>query len=461
MGKKSKSSSSKEKKCSIDKTDDVGDEVVDAASSSNSKKMTMNEQIPPLEVSNEEYEELQSQVEDLSLHEAEMEWMESCRYGDVDVVRALVEKFPSLIHYCTTDNKNTGLHMASANGHVSVVKLLILGHHHPYSKNLAGNTPLHWAAANGQADVVDFLTTQTIVPIDVLAQNEFGRSALTEGFTSQKEQVVKSLLEHDSATEEKLLSTGKEIDHPTDLAEHVHHFFNPQTPLKIRELAMKNADNPFADTDRPDQDTTGLSIWSASLVIARWMQTKQDLWKDKSVLELGSGCGVPGLAIAAATTTCHPRHVYLTDLNPETVKNLQYNIELNQVQDFVTATCMDWSDQTTWPNERVDYLVGSDLIYQKSLVPLLSSVVWGTLKMGGTFFYVAPDTGRDGLDLFVQEMKSKCPGWKETVAPQEYHANPLINEDDEECFLHFQELSSFTYILYEFPLPPTLETKKV
>jgi hypothetical protein len=34
---------------------------------------------------------------------------------------------------------------------------------------------------------------------------------------------------------------------------------------------MKNADNPFADDERPDQDTTGLSIWSASLVCAQWM----------------------------------------------------------------------------------------------------------------------------------------------------------------------------------------------
>lgn len=410
--------------------------------------VTPSMDVPPMEISQEEYQDLQSQVDELSLQEAQEEWMESCRYGDLDVVRVLLEKFPSLVEYCHPDNRNTGLHMAAANGHTKVSKLLVVGHQHPFSKNSAGNTPLHWAAANGQADVVEFLTTQTIVPVDVLEKNGFGRSALTEGFTSQKEQVVKSLLEHDSATEEKLLSTGKEIDNPTQL-EHVHHFFDPDKPLKIRELAMKNADNPFADTERPDQDTTGLSIWSASLVMARWMQAKRDLWEDKTVLELGSGCGVPGLAVAR----CSPKKVYLTDLNPQTVENLQFNVELNGVQDFVHASCMDWSEQSTWPKERVDCLIGSDLIYQKTLVPLLTSVVMGTVKPGGTFFYVAPDTGRDGMDSFVGEMKSKCPGWKEEVAPQEYHANPLTNGDDEECFLHFQELSSLTYMLYEFPIP--------
>ena len=145
--------------------------------------------------------------------------------------------------------------------------------------------------------------------------------------------------------------------------------------------------------------------------------------------------------------------MFLTDLNPQTVDNLRYNIELNEVQDFVEAKCMDWEDKSTWPEEKVDHVIGSDLIYIKSLVPLLTSVIFGTIKPGGKFLYVCPDTGRDGLDAFVEAMKQKCPGWVEQVAPKEYHSNPLTNEDDEECFLHFQELSSLTYMLYEFPIP--------
>jgi predicted nicotinamide N-methyase len=412
---------------------------------------TVYTEIPPMEISQQEYDDLIEQVTDLCLSEAQDEWMEACRYGDLDVVRALLQKFPSLIDFVHSDSMNTGLHMASANGHAAVVKLLILGHEHPFCKNGAGNTPLHWAAANGQAEVVDFLTNQSIVEVDVLDKNEFGRSALTEGFTSQKEEVVKSLLEHDSATEEKLLSTGQEIDGDSTQLEHVHHFFNKQKPLRIRELAMKNADNPFADTERPDQDTTGLSIWSASLVMARWMQTKAELWKDATVLELGSGCGVPGLAVAASSA--RPRQVFVTDLNPQTVENLKHNVILNGFDDFMEASCMDWSDKATWPRERVDFVIGSDLIYQKSLAPLLTSVVMGTVKPGGMFLYVAPDTGRDGMDKFIEVMKEKCPGWTEKVAPQAYHANPLTNDDDEECFLHFQELSTLTYMLFEFPIP--------
>ena len=228
----------------------------------------------------------------------------------------------------------------------------------------------------------------------------------------------------------------------------VHKLFNKNHPLLVRELVIANADDPFANTDKPDQDTTGLSIWSAAIVCARWMLTKS--WTNSSILELGAGCGVPGLAIASSNPP--PKKVYVTDLNPDTVENLKHNIDLNKLQNS-QAMCMDWSNKKSWPQDQVDFVVGSDLIYQRSLVPLLVGVVLGLLKPGGTFLYVAPTTGRDGLEEFIDQMKENCPGWKQHVAPKEYHFNPLTNEDEEECFLHFQELSSLTFILYEFPVP--------
>lgn len=396
----------------------------------------------PLEMTADEYSEMIQQVAELTESEAKEEWLESCRYGELDIVRVLFRRFPSMIHHANDETGNTGLHMAAANGHLSMAKLLLdLGHDFP--KNRSGNTPLHFAAINAQAEVVEFLTTQKFHQVDVLEQNNFGRSALTEGFTSQNEGVIKSILEHDSATEEKLLTVdGKSASNV------VHQFFDKDQPLKIRELAITNADNPFADTDRPDQDTTGLSIWSAALILARW--TTQKNWENATVLELGAGCGVPGLAVACSKPP--PKKVYVTDLNPQSVENLEHNISLNDLQNNATALKMDWCDKSTWPNEKLDYVIGSDLIYQKSLVPLLVEVVQGLLKPYGTFYYVAPESGRDGLVEFIDRMKDICSEWKTEIAPPELHSNPLANGDDEECFLHFQELSSLTYCLHQFKL---------
>jgi hypothetical protein len=124
---------------------------------------------------------------------------------------------------------------------------------------------------------------------------------------------------------------------------------------------------------------------------------------------------------------------------------------------MASASTIDWDDESTWPSSmssphEVDVVIGSDLIYQKSIVPLLKKVVLGLLRRnGGSFFYVAPDTGRDGLDQFLEEIQSEGMTLvSKTAAPQEYYLNPLASQDDEECFLHFHELASSTYILYEF-----------
>lgn len=145
--------------------------------------------------------------------------------------------------------------------------------------------------------------------------------------------------------------------------------------------------------------------------------------------------------------------VYVTDLNPTTVENLQHNVNLNfENNKRVVCSTIDWNDASTWPNEKVDYVIGSDLIYQESIVPLLKKVVLGLLKpMTGRFLYVAPDTGRDGLEAFIESMKKEeCELVSVKEAPEEYYTNPLSSGDEEDCFLHFNELASSTYMLYEF-----------
>ena len=64
--------------------------------------------------------------------------------------------------------------------------------------------------------------------------------------------------------------------------------------------------------------------------------------------------------------------------------------------------------------------------------------------------YTTPASlNRQGKDEFVKQMQEhfdmKC-----EQAPKEYTANPLASQDDDECFLHFNELQTENYMLYEF-----------
>lgn len=526
----------------------------------------------PSDMTPTEYQDLLQQIEtDLTLQECQDELLDAARYDDIDVVRALLlfayrnnsssssssnkedpkqtfsSSLSSFVNYQDATTGNTALHMAAANGHVRVVELLLQaaasagggdggsgdGAHNNNIiaiTNQAGNTPLHWAAANGQEAVVKLLLAQEQQQqqvVDVLQRNAFGRSALTEGFSSENTAIIKALLEHESATEERLLmqqvdasptasddananvdkkntkaniQQEQSITHALVFGRHTKH----PTQVQIRELAMATDQNDaILGQDDPNDDTTGLGIWAASLVCAQWMQRmvvlsslssfeqQQQLEhsvflpfvnnqeEQVTILELGSGCGVPGLVVASAVAASastndddnnsHPTKIYLTDFNPRTIENLQYNIALNQNNRTATATVstnnkestqvlaqnINWQDATTWPKEKVDVMIGSDLIYQSDMVPALVNVVKGLLAHPhGVFFYVAPDTGRKGQDDFFAKMQEHdFVLISERTAPVEYVENPLQSQDEEECFLHFHELMNMTaanFKLYEF-----------
>jgi len=427
---------------------------------------------PAMEMSMEEYKELQAQVSELSFEDACYELLECSRYGEVDAVRAILEQNPSSVNTTTTTTTTTDgeksttttpLHKACANGHAKVVQLLLGMGNAELVTNESGNTPLHWAAANGHHEVVDLLLKH-YTNVDVLQKNSFGRSALTEGFSSKSTETAKLLLEHDSASEEKLLAGAKEVvnedqkdDDDQKTIIHKFCFGTKQQDdciVNIQELpiAMNTECNPLGET--AIEDTTGLGIWCASLVMAQWMAdlASSSQFRDKTIIELGAGCGVPGLTIASSSIA-PPKHVYVTDLNPTTVQNLQTNIQLNDnLQHKATAMTMDWNDKSTWPqissSDDDVVLIGSDLVYQNSIIPLLKGVV---LELApSVFYYVAPDTGRAGLDEFITDMKNDFVLVSKKVAPGSYHNNPLHNQDEEEAFLHFHELTSSTFILYEF-----------
>ncbi len=201
----------------------------------NNKKSSKAKQItpdPPLECTQEDFDALLQDASELvDFEEASSELIDCARYGEVDACRAIldvwsVKQQPSQSVVNAIDkSQSTSLHKAAANGHLSTVQLL-LSRGADHLQNDSGNTPLHWAAASGHADVVNMLLNHYDAvsktnkknkqqqPLDVLLKNNFGRSALTEGFQSGDTKTVEHLLNHDSAEEERLIGglDGKAVD---------------------------------------------------------------------------------------------------------------------------------------------------------------------------------------------------------------------------------------------------------
>ena len=411
--------------------------------------------------------------------EVNAEVLECARYGEDEDLRALLVGGGAVNHKDAAGN--TAVHKASANGEVGCLRVL-KEFGAEFCANAEGNLPTHWAAQNAKAEALRFLIDNYGDLVDVLAQNKFGRSTLTEAFNSQNEEVIELCLSHPSASEDRLvpksgtaaveeglqemdLSSSPSADPTSQLASHaVLHTMalgsGAEPALLCRELPITRADNPFGSDAAPEDDTTGLGLWPAAVLAARWAAGElREALRGKVVIELGCGCGLPGLAAARYSS---PSAVHLTDVNPSTLQNAAHNVQINspgaasasasasdagaggsvfefgrqgavdgQVQGLdgaavpVSVSRVSWTDAATYP-PLADVLLGSDLVYDATILAALTQAVTGMLAPGGVFYYIAPDEGRAGMDGLVASLAAQgvaCVDCK--PCPDELFANPL------------------------------------
>ncbi|XP_031981891.1 protein-lysine N-methyltransferase EEF2KMT isoform X3 [Corvus moneduloides] len=94
--------------------------------------------------------------------------------------------------------------------------------------------------------------------------------------------------------------------------------------------------------------TTGLVTWEAALHLAQWALENPSVFRDRTVLELGSGIGFTGIAICK---TCQPRTFIFSDCHPRVLRQLGENIRLNG---FIPEPAGTWSIQTESQGQEVE-----------------------------------------------------------------------------------------------------------
>ncbi|XP_041532218.1 protein-lysine N-methyltransferase EEF2KMT isoform X2 [Microtus oregoni] len=182
--------------------------------------------------------------------------------------------------------------------------------------------------------------------------------------------------------------------------------------------------------------TTGLVTWDAALCLAEWAIKNPAVFTDRTVLELGSGAGLTGLAVCKA---CHPRAFIFSDCHGQVLEQLRGNVLLNGFSlepdtptdpgsPKVTVAELDWDEVTAsqFSAFQADVVIAADVLYcgevTLSLVRVLK-LLSDCQRKNAPHVYVAytvrsQDTGK----LFITELDRAGIYWEE-VPP---HASKLF-----------------------------------
>ncbi|KAK2750639.1 dolichyl-diphosphooligosaccharide--protein glycosyltransferase subunit 1 [Myotisia sp. PD_48] len=131
----------------------------------------------------------------------------------------------------------------------------------------------------------------------------------------------------------------------------------------------------------------GGQIWPAGVLLAKYMIEHHASINliGKTIIELGSGSGLVGLAVARGCTI--DSSIYVTDQIPM-LPLMQQNIALNSMTDSVHAAVLDWGDMPalqTLPKAQV--ILAADCVYFEPAFPLLIQTLDGLLDTEDSVCY--------------------------------------------------------------------------
>lgn len=129
----------------------------------------------------------------------------------------------------------------------------------------------------------------------------------------------------------------------------------------------------------------GLRIWESGILLARYAILNRDLFKDKFVLELGSGSGIAGLSVLKFTSC---RNCLLSDYLQEILDNARRNCRHNGMPKAIVMK-MNWKDYANF-NNCYDIVLGGDIVAPGGPNDAIYQCLKKFLVVGGIALFVIP-----------------------------------------------------------------------
>lgn len=150
----------------------------------------------------------------------------------------------------------------------------------------------------------------------------------------------------------------------------------PSTSSDKEILATKTVDmglDKLVSVYCPAEEETSDNLPSADMALARMMAHCPSLVEGKNVMELKSGLG---LVSATACRHARPEHVAVTGFDEDAL-SLAYATctRLQRPRASVSRCRMDWKLPSTWPNQKYDLILASDILSDDSCILPLTQVL--------------------------------------------------------------------------------------
>ena len=140
-------------------------------------------------------------------------------------------------------------------------------------------------------------------------------------------------------------------------------------------------------------------LWPAAWGLAAHMAlVPENELRGKRVLEVGCGLAVPSLITAARGA-----QVTASDCHPHVPHLLQRNMDLNSITG-IDFRLMHWRDLKTESDQPWDWIIGSDILYDRKQPALLADFLRSIASPSTRI--VITDPGRSYLQDFVDAMRT-------------------------------------------------------
>ena len=177
------------------------------------------------------------------------------------------------------------------------------------------------------------------------------------------------------------------------------------------------------------QKNTGFKLWDGAYLLGKYLSSKyfpKDYFKGQKVVELGAGCGLVGMVMCSLGSD-----VTLTDLE-DTLKHTKDSVfqnkdNINKNGGKVNVTPLMWGDKPACQKlGTFDFIVGSDIIYQKEYARDLLHTI-KLLSHENTKIYISYKARGLGEALFFEMLSSydlHC-----ITVPKDHHPVEFANSD--------------------------------